>query len=308
MTKVFKYVLWTTLWFCPLVAHAQSTTIEDTDFPRYYRSPLEIPINLSGNFGEFRSNHFHAGYDMRIGGVVGAKLFAIAEGFVSRISVSPGGYGNGIYIEHPNGTTSVYGHLLDFASHIQEYVKEQQYERQSFSVDLPLSPDQFPVKKGDFIGRAGNSGASNGPHLHLEIRNTENQSLLYLSGYGLYPVPDRTPPQLTRLQFWGYSQQGAVPRTSLLRAVDLSARPSVIPVTDTFYVAMGAFDRIEGSPAYLSLAQYDVYIDDNKVYTYKKDNLPSSMGRYLNSYLQYDQRVNHDRTLLKTWLEPGNML
>jgi len=283
-------------------------TLATVEFPRYYRPPLDIPISLSGNYGEFRANHFHTGYDMRIGGVVGARLFAVADGFITRITVSSSGYGNGLYIEHPNGTTSLYGHLLDFAPAIQEYVRTKQYEQQSFSVDLPLFPEQFPVKKGDFVGRAGNSGASGGPHLHFELRNTETQATLNFSAYGLFPITDRTPPVLNRLQFYSFSLQSGIPRTTLLKAVDIRASSHPIPVTDTFYIAMGAYDRMEGSYASLSLSQYEVYLDDVKIYRYTKQNVPANYGRYLNSFLQYDRRVESDYSLLKTWVEPGNLM
>ena len=319
----FATLLCASLSLCPTPAFAQVSTslsaqnlsptiaidtLVTADFPRYYRSPLDIPINLSGNYGEFRSNHFHTGYDMRVGGVVGAKLYAVADGFISRISVSSGGYGNGLYVEHPNGTTSVYGHLLDFAPIIQNYVKERQYEQRSFALDLPLTSDLFPVKQGDFIGRAGNSGASSGPHLHFEVRNTATQTTLNLTAYDLYPVTDRTPPVLNRLQLYRYSIQSGVPRVDLLKTVDLRATSTPIPVSDTFYLAIGAYDRMEGSPALLSLAQYEVYLDDVQIYKFTKHDVPANHGRYLNSFLQYSRRIEFDQTLLKTWVEPGNVL
>jgi hypothetical protein len=195
---------------------------------------------------------------------------------------------------------------LDFAPVIQEYVKEKQYGEQSFSVNLTLSSEQFPVKKGDFIGRAGNSGASGGPHLHFEIRDTEKQSPLYYGAHGIFPVVDQIPPRLTRLQFYSYSVQSGIPRSTMIKEVDVASTTTPIWVTDTFYVAMGAYDRMEGSNAFLALDKYQIYIDELEVYTYAKTDLPPSMGRYLNSFLQYDQRVNHNHTLLKTWVEPGN--
>ncbi|MDR2586439.1 MAG: M23 family metallopeptidase [Prevotellaceae bacterium] len=273
-----------------------------------FRVPLHLPLSLSGNFGEFRSNHFHTGYDMRIGGVVGASVYAAADGYISRISVSPAGYGNAVYVDHPNATTSLYGHLLDFAPTIQRFVKEQQYENRSFSVNLNLSPEQFPVKKGDFLGRAGNSGASGGPHLHFEVRDTETQSTININAHGLYPVIDKIPPTMTRLFFYGYSIRSGIPLSTLLSSSQAAPSTTIIPVTDTFYIAIGAYDRMEGSNAFLALSSYEVYIDDINVYRYQKADLPPSMGRYLNSFLQYDQRETNNYSLLKTWIEPGNML
>jgi len=287
---------------------AHFSTSATADLSKYYRSPLDIPISLSGNYGEFRSNHFHTGFDMRVGGVVGAKLYAVADGFIARVSVSSGGYGNGLYIEHPNGTTSVYGHLLDFAPAIQNFVKEKQYERQSFALDLTLTPDLFPVKKGDFIGRAGNSGSSSGPHLHFELRNSATQSTMNATAYAILPVSDFTPPVLNRLQLFSYTCQSGIPRVAHLKSVDLRTSSTPIPVSDTFYLAIGAFDRIEGSPAHLALAKYEVYLDDSKIYTFTKQDVPANHGRYLHSFLQYSMRVEFNQTLLKTWIEPGNVL
>ena len=297
-----------TLLFCVLLVRAQSASKEYMDFPAYFRPPMDIPISLSGNYGEFRSNHFHTGFDMRIGGVVGQRLFAVADGYIVRITVSPSGYGNALYLAHPNGTTSLYGHLLDFASVIQDYVAQQQYEQRSFSVDISCTPYQFPVHKGDFVGRAGNSGDSGGPHLHFELRDTETQRPLNYAAYGLFPVTDRTPPTLNRLHFYRYALQSGVPVTNLLKAVNLSAPSSLIAVSDTFYVAMGAYDRMEGSNALLSLAKYEIHIDDQKVYTFEKQHVHSGQGRYLNAFLQYNLKVERNQSLLKSWVEPGNIL
>ena len=139
--------------------------------------PLKVPMSLSGDYGELRSNHFHGGIDFRIGGVCGAEVMAAADGYVSRISVSGSGYGNGLYITHPNGYVTVYGHLNNFSAAIEKYVKEQQYNKGSFFVDLYPEPDMFPVKQGEYIANGGNTGSSGGPHLHFEIRDTANVQL-----------------------------------------------------------------------------------------------------------------------------------
>ena len=283
-------------------------SINTSDFASYFRSPLDIDISLSGNYGEFRPNHFHAGYDFRTQGAVGAKLYAVAEGYISRVSVSPGGYGNAVYIVHPNGTTTVYGHLLDFARHIQDYVNQQQYEKKSFAVDLPLPDTLFPVKKGDLIGRTGNSGSSGGPHLHFEVRNTTTQQPLNYSAYGLYPVSDKTPPRLSRLQFYSYTRQAGISRTGLMQSANLGQPNALIPVSDTFYVAIGAYDKMENSNGLLSLALYELYIDDEKIFSFQKKEVPPARTRHVNAVIQYSQQLAHSRSLLKTWLQPGNLL
>ena len=124
-----------------------------------YSNPVKIPLLLSGSFAELRSNHFHSGMDIKTNGVTGLPVYAVADGFISRISVSPGGFGLALYIEHANGTTSVYGHLDSFRNDIEQFVKNTQYNNESFRVNLLLSPEEFPVKKADFIGKSGNSGS-----------------------------------------------------------------------------------------------------------------------------------------------------
>ncbi|HNZ71556.1 MAG TPA: M23 family metallopeptidase, partial [Prolixibacteraceae bacterium] len=135
-------------------------------------SPVNIPLVLNGNFGEIRSNHFHAGIDIKTNGATGLPVFSISDGVVSRISVSATGYGKTLYIDHPSGYTSVYAHLDRFIPEIEKWVKEQQYQLQRFEVNLEPSPTLFRFSKGEQIAFSGNTGSSAGPHLHFEIRKT----------------------------------------------------------------------------------------------------------------------------------------
>ena len=141
----------------------------------YYRSPVGFTITLAGNVGEIRSDHFHTGMDIKALQGIGSPVYAVADGYVSRIGVSPTGYGNVLYVTHPNGETSVYGHLNGFAPQIARWVRARQYAKRSFRVDLYPERDQFPVKKGERIAFLGNSGSSGGPHLHFEIRDAPSR-------------------------------------------------------------------------------------------------------------------------------------
>ena len=139
-------------------------------------SPIDLPLNLSGTFGEFRSSHFHYGLDVTTNKKPGYKVYSIDSGSVVRINVSTSGYGKALYINHPNGLTSVYAHLKEFSPKIQEYIKTQQYLNKSYSVQKFFNNGEMKVNKGDLIGYTGNTGGSSGPHLHFEIRDTKSQN------------------------------------------------------------------------------------------------------------------------------------
>lgn len=140
-----------------------------------YHPPVDIPIQLSGTFAELRGTHFHAGIDIRTQGKQGLPLRAIADGYVSRIKIQQGGYGKALYINHPNGVTSVYAHLQRYSPDIIPHVRNKQYSRKSYTIEFYPEPDQMPIKKGALIGFSGNTGSSFGPHLHFELRTSANQ-------------------------------------------------------------------------------------------------------------------------------------
>ena len=141
----------------------------------YFRDPLSIPIQLSANFGELRPNHFHMGFDIRTQARENLPVHAAASGYISRVKVEKYGFGNAIYITHPNGFTTLYAHLNTFKKEVQAFILQKQYEQQSWEVDVEIPPGIFPVTKGDFIAYSGNTGASAGPHVHFEIRNRTSE-------------------------------------------------------------------------------------------------------------------------------------
>ncbi len=149
------------------------------NYPKdYFRSPLDIPMQLSGNFGELRPNHFHAGFDFKTLQREGLSVYAVADGYVSRIKISTFGNGKTIYITHPNGYTSVYGHLQNAVGEIGDFVKKIHYEEQSFEIEKYLKPGELVVKKDQIIGLSGNTGASEGPHLHFEFRDNITENII----------------------------------------------------------------------------------------------------------------------------------
>jgi Peptidase family M23 len=156
-----------------------STLFAQNNFPKdYFSPPLDIPMQLSGNFGELRPNHFHAGFDYKTQQREGLKVYASAEGYVSRIKISTFGNGKTIYITHPNGYTSVYAHLQKAVGPIQDFITATHYKEQAFEIEMYLKPGEIPIKKGDWIAISGNTGASEGPHLHFEIRDSKTEFII----------------------------------------------------------------------------------------------------------------------------------
>ena len=156
-----------------------STLFAQNNFPKdYFSPPLDIPMQLSGNFGELRPNHFHAGFDYKTQQREGLKVYASAEGYVSRIKISTFGNGKTIYITHPNGYTSVYAHLQKTVGPIQDFITATHYKEQAFEIEMYLKPGEIPIKKGEWIAISGNTGASEGPHLHFEIRDSKTEFII----------------------------------------------------------------------------------------------------------------------------------
>ncbi|MFH6971892.1 M23 family metallopeptidase [Flavobacterium petrolei] len=191
------------LFFC-------TSVFAQVDYPKdYFRPPLDIPMQLSGNFGELRPNHFHAGFDLRTQQKEGLKVYAVADGYVSRIKISTFGNGKTIYINHPNGYTSVYGHLKMTNGEIENYIKKTHYKEQSFEIEMFFKPDEMVVKKGEIIAFSGNTGSSEGPHLHFEFRDSKTEFIInpmlfgfnkflkdtkkpIVSGVYVYPLDSKT--------------------------------------------------------------------------------------------------------------------
>ena len=297
-----RFILVATLVLASVAVFAQATTSG-----RGYRLPINLPVSLSGSYGELRATHFHSGIDLRIGGVVGASLFAAESGFISRITVSPTGYGNAIYIQHPDGMTTLYGHMHDFAINIAKWVREQQYEKEKFAVNLYPDPLMFPVKRGDFLGRAGNSGSSGGPHLHFEVRDTETQIPLNPITEAGINVPDNIPPVINRVSFYSITDPLTLPQTRLLASF---TEPFLtqITVSDTFYVAVAAIDKQNNTTARLAVSHYNYYLNDSLIFSFVPDRIPFDQGRYINSVVEYSEKQLKGVNMIKSFTEPGGGL
>jgi murein DD-endopeptidase MepM/ murein hydrolase activator NlpD len=189
----------------PSFPQAPASVTQDfppADYPRgYFRDPLNIPMSLAANFGELRPNHYHMGLDIRTQKKVNLPVFAAADGYIAKVVIEPGGFGQAIYINHPNGYTTLYAHLNKFMPALAAYVQRQQYKLQSWKLAIDIPPGLFPVRKGDQVAYSGSTGGSEGPHLHFEIRRTSDDVNLNPLLFGL-PVPDHTPPVIRSLAIY----------------------------------------------------------------------------------------------------------
>jgi len=292
--------------------HAQSGNMENHLHP-----PLKNPLLLSGNFGELRSDHFHAGIDIKTQGTGGKKVYAIADGYVSRIRVSANGYGRALYIHHPEkGLTSVYGHLKRFNKKLERFVKKSQYEQKSFEVQLFPEKGLFPVKKGELAGLSGNSGSSDGPHLHFEIRQLSDQKPLNPLHYSL-EVVDNIPPQIFNLAVYPLGKSASVEGKRQKHFYDAVSRgrgtyqllDQTIPeVSGRIGFGLRAYDFLDGSPNWCGLYTMKLYIDNTLMYHHQMDGFFFYETRYINAHIDYEEKKKNNHTYQKSWLEPNNPL
>lgn len=279
--------------FCLLFAGTSVSFAQTVNYPQgYFRNPLDIPILLSGNFGEMRSNHYHMGLDIKTQGRENHRVYAAAEGYVSRIRVEPGGYGRAIYITHPNGYTTVYAHLNDFTKKIEDYVIAAQSERESWSVSLAPEEGALPVKKGEFIAFSGNTGGSGGPHLHFEIRRTADDVNLNPLLFGL-PVTDHVRPRLVRLSMYDrtnstYEQDGKIYALKALSAGKYVSSPeTIVSASPLVSFAFTGYDSHNGSPNMNGVFRAVLKMNGKPVTEFLMDNISYNDTRYLNAHIDY---------------------
>jgi murein DD-endopeptidase MepM/ murein hydrolase activator NlpD len=286
-------------------------------FPLYaqnYRFPLDRTLSMSANFGELRAGHFHSGIDLRVGGAPGAKVYAIESGHVSRIYVSGTGYGKALYIEHPDGHTSVYAHLDRFAGKIAEYVEEYQYKRQRFHVNDYTDTTLLPVKKGDLIGYAGNTGSSFGAHLHFEIRESKLQAPLNPVAKGYIAPDDNVFPVFHRIAIFTLDTINDVTRPRLLKMDRMVKKTKgfvpektvTFEVCNPIFIGVNANDYQPDNTSRHGIYQMKAYLDDELFYSFKKDIFEFQYTRYINSFIAYDELVDNKITYIKTYTEDGN--
>ena len=282
-----------------------------------YGEPLKMPPALSAGFGELRNNHFHSGLDFKTQQVSNKPVFAVADGYISRISVSPGGYGLALYIDHPTeGHTTVYGHLNSFAPHIAQYVEQKQYENESFSINLTLEPHEIVVVKGDQIALSGNTGSSGGPHLHFEVRDRESQGPLDPLQFVARNILDTQSPDLQGIAFYPISGQGIVNGSTTPTRLNISkskaGKPLPLQKKITAWGKMGvgvkAYDKMNGQGNIYGVKHIRLFVDETLVYSSSINKYLFEETRMLNSFVDFEEWRNNKSFYMKSFIEPGNKL
>ena len=280
----------------------------------YFRSPLNIPIVLAGTFGELRNNHFHAGIDIKTQGKEKLNIYATAEGYVSRIKVSPYGYGKALYIDHPNGYTTVYAHLNRYSDNIEEYIQKLQKENQSYEVEDYPPAYLLEVEKGEIIALSGNTGGSSAPHLHFEIRETDTEHPVNPLLFGL-KVTDTKNPIIQELVFYGFDEvlhQGQTRHKKTCKLVKdgkYSIGSTELKVnTDIFGVGIKTYDRQNDANNKNGVYSIKMFVDDELHYHFDVDKLSFDEMRYINAHTDYHEWHNKKSWYNKCFIEPANLL
>ena len=262
----------------------------------YFRSPMDLPLHPSGTFGELRRNHFHAGIDYRTQQREGLPVYAAADGYVSRIKVSSYGYGTALYIDHPNGYTTLYGHLSKYAPEIEAYVREKQYEKKSFDIELFPKPGELPVTKGELVALSGNTGGSGGPHLHFEYRDTKTEEIINPLFFGLNKImKDGQKPTVYGVMAYALEDKAVVNESEKPVALNLKLLKDGTYLADKIYArgvmgfSINATDKSTGSLGNNGVFKIETFINGNREFKVVFDQFAFDESRYINNFIDYQK-------------------
>ena len=300
------------LFFLSLVC-IQHTVFSQVTYPTdYFVKPLDVPLILSGTFGELRSNHFHSGLDIKTQQREGLKVYASAEGYVSRIKISHWGYGKALYITHPNGYTTVYGHLKKFSPTIEAYIKKKQYEKESFAIQLFPKADELQVAKQEVVALSGNSGGSGGPHLHFEIRNKNGLPTNPML-YGI-EIKDTKQPQIRAAVVYSFGESSHVNQSNRVKELtfktqkDGSLLADRIEAYGTIGFGINTVDKLDAALNNNGIFDLKMLVNGSIVYQHTVDKFSFSETRYMNTLLDFGRFYKKRQRIQKTFVEPANKL
>ena len=278
----------------------------------YFNNPLDVPIVLAGTFGELRSNHFHSGLDIKTQQREGLGVKASAAGYISRINIQHYGYGKALYIQHPNGYTTVYGHLQKLAPKLKEYIRKHQYAKESYEVELFPEAGELAVEQGELIAYSGNTGGSGGPHLHFEIRDG-SQRPMNAQMFGL-DVPDSRKPMVQGLFAYPLGEDAHVNNSQQRQKLNL------IPLNDgTFTVnqveacgeigfGISTVDQLDGAYNHNGVFKIETNLNGDKIFELNFEKFSFAESRHLNQLIDYEYYANNKSRIQKLFRTPNNPL
>lgn len=271
-----------------------------------FGSPVHVPVQLAGNFGEPRPNHFHGGIDIKTEREVNLGVYSIADGYVSGAIIEKYGYGHALMVTHPNGYTSTYLHLNRFAPQIEAAVRNWQYKHHKFACDIKFRPGEFPVRKGQFIALSGNTGSSQGPHIHLEMQRTKDGNLVdpltFLKGI----VKDKIPPAVYSFKSYPQPGQGVFQHTADSRIFTFDK--GHFQAWGKVGFGVRANDHMDDVYNNYGIRYTKLYCDGRLVFASDVNNIPTSCHRMVNSWGDYDHFLSTRIWFMKSYVEPGNTL
>ena len=291
------------------------STLAQNKYPKdYFRSPLNIPIKLSGTFGELRNNHFHAGIDIKTNHRTGLKVYATADGYVSRIKVALWGYGKTIYITHPNGYTSVYAHLSKFGDGIQEYVKNIQYQKESYETgNMYPEENKILVKKGEIIAYSGRTGGYVAPHLHYEIRDTKTEHIINPMLLGL-KIQDSIAPRINKLMAYYIGSNSRINRSTKKQSLSIkkdtlnSYITSRISASGKIGFGINAYDFLGKESNKNGVYSIEMLVNGKRHYYHDLETFSFPESKYINLLIDYPHYASYKSRIQKTFLEKENKL
>jgi len=272
-------------------------TFSQKKYPKNdFIAPMTIPLHMSGTFGELRGNHFHSGIDFKTQKKEGQNVLAVADGYVSRIKVSPFGYGKALYITHSNGYTTVYGHLQKYAPEIEEYVKKRQYEQKSFEVEFFPSFSELKVKQGQLVAFSGNSGGSGGPHLHFEVRDTKTENIInpFFFGYDKI-VKDTQKPTINNIYVYPIGEQSYANNAEIPTIINVFSQKNgnyiANPVSAKGKIGFGieTYDTADFNHNKNGVFKIETTLNGNKFFSVVFNEFAFSESRYINAFLDYQK-------------------
>jgi hypothetical protein len=313
---MIKIIVFTFLLVCCLSAGVVGqSVIQSRPYPQnYFRYPLDLPKVTAGTFGELRPNHFHSGLDFKTNQTTGYPVHAAADGYVSRLRVEFGGFGNAIYITHPNGYTTVYGHIEKFSPEMEKVIRAMQYQQQNNLVDFNLQPLQIQVCQGDVIALSGNAGASEGPHVHFEIRDAKTEETINPQLFGL-TIPDKVKPTIYAIGVYhldGEPFSEKTPKQILpVAGADGNyhlSKPQVIGVSGQTGFGITANDVTSASPNHNGIYSCELKVDGKTVYTFAVERFAFDQTHAINAYIDYPEFLKTHRFIQKCFILPSSKI